>query len=62
MTDHQWIKSLDKITDPREALRTIAENERFLGYDPYYRDIRIALISLAERVGNRRVKCPQPSR
>jgi hypothetical protein len=51
MTDAEWIKSLDKVRDPREALRLIAENEMYFGFDPYYRDIRAALVQMAERLG-----------
>jgi hypothetical protein len=41
----QWAK----ITDPREALRTIVKHEDFLGYDPYYKDLRAALLAMADR-------------
>ena len=50
MDDQEWIKSLDHIQTPEEALRVIVENERFLGYDPYYKDLRKAMIEMAERI------------
>lgn len=43
----QW----SKITDPKEALRTLVAHEDFLGYDPYYRDLRAALLAMCERCG-----------
>jgi hypothetical protein len=49
-TDADWIKSLDKITDPREALQTIIDNELYFGFDPYYRDLRDAMVKMADRV------------
>ena len=50
MTDADWIKSLDNIKDPKEALTEFLDNERFLGYDPYYGDLRVALIGMLERI------------
>lgn len=50
MTDAQYIAQFDKVTDPAEALRVIVGNEHYLGYDPYYKDIRAALMKLAERL------------
>ena len=50
MTVTEWIKSLNKVHDPREALKLLVENDDFLGFDPYYRDIRGALFAMAERV------------
>ena len=52
MTGSAWIVSLDRITDPKEALRIIVENEEFFGFDPYYRDLRCAMLKMAERLGN----------
>ena len=37
------------ISDPVEALRELVEHETFLGYDPYYGDLRAALMEMAER-------------
>jgi hypothetical protein len=39
------------IKEPREMLRAIVENESFLGYDPYYKDLREALLKQAEKIG-----------
>jgi hypothetical protein len=50
MTDEQWIKSLAKISTPREMLAVIVDNEEFFGYDPYYAGLRKAMLSNAERV------------
>lgn len=49
-TDKQWIANLSKVKRPETALRIIVENERYLGYDPYYRALRAAMLKMAERV------------
>ena len=51
MSDAEWVDSLERITDPQEALRTLVENESYLGYDPYYKDLRAALMRMCERCG-----------
>ena len=38
-----------RITDPKEALRVLLKNESFLGYDPYYADLRDALLDMCDR-------------
>jgi hypothetical protein len=48
--DAEWLASLEKVTDMRQALQILVENEGFYGYDPYYRDIREAIFRMAERV------------
>ena len=48
--DAAWITSLDKVSDPREALQIIIDNEQFFGFDPYYRDLRDAMVRMGERV------------
>jgi len=50
MDDEQWIRSLDRIDDPVEALKCIVENEHFLGYDSYYADLREAMLRMARRI------------
>jgi hypothetical protein len=50
MNDSEFIQSLKNTTDPIEALKLIVENEHLLGYDPYYSDLRIALLAMAERI------------
>jgi hypothetical protein len=50
MTDEEWIKSLDKISDPVDALRTLLKEQYYLTNDPYYRDIREALMQMVERI------------
>lgn len=63
MDDATWIKSLDKIHDPKEALIVFLEHEHFLGYDPYYRDLRIALLGLLERIRDElRPRVPRKTR
>ncbi len=52
MTDAEWIATLDKVTDPVEALGIVLENEDYFGFDPYYRDIRGAVLGMAQRVYN----------
>jgi hypothetical protein len=44
------MKSLDAITDPITMLKELVDNEQYLGYDPYYWDIRMALLRAAERI------------
>jgi len=50
MTHAEWMKSLDAITDPITMLKELVDNEQYLGYDPYYWDIRMALLRAAERI------------
>lgn len=50
MNDDEWIASLKTIKTPREALKIILENERFFGYDPYYSDLREAMLQMVERI------------
>lgn len=56
MDDATFIKRLDDIHDPVEALKVIVENEGFMGYDPYYGDLRTALFAMAERVLKEKAK------
>ena len=58
MTDAEIIAQWSRVTDPKEALRLIVENEMFFGYDHYYRDLREALIDMAVRCGGME---PQPT-
>ena len=51
MGDREWIAHLASITDPKVACKVLVENENYLGFDPYYRDIREALISMCARCG-----------
>lgn len=51
MTDTELIESVSRITDAREACRVLAEHEHLLGYDPYYADLRSALVDMCRRVG-----------
>lgn len=51
MGDKEWLAKIASVTDPKEACRLLAENENYLGFDPYYRDIREALINMCERCG-----------
>lgn len=48
-TDDQFIERIGKVSDAREACRLFVENQNYLGYDPYYGDLREALISMCER-------------
>ncbi len=47
MTDSEWIHKIEAINDPIAMLRAIIEYEDFLGYDPYYRDLRETLLNRA---------------
>ena len=51
VTDKKWISIVNKIKDPIKACRILYENEQFLGYDPYYKDLRRALIEMCKRCG-----------
>ena len=51
MTDRQWIAKIKKINDAKEACRILVKHETYLGYDPYYSDLRRALINMCERCG-----------
>ena len=53
MTDTELIESVSRITDAREACRVLAEHEHLLGYDPYYADLRSALVDMCRRMGAR---------
>jgi len=50
MSDAEWIESLSKIETSEQMLRTIVDNEEYMRYDPYYRELREALLNNAERV------------
>ena len=39
-----------RIEDPVKMLECIVENERFFGYDPYYGDLREAMLNSATRI------------
>lgn len=49
-TDVEFIKRIRAIKDPVELLSEIVENETFLGYDSYYRDLRGALLDQAYKI------------
>lgn len=50
MTDKDFLISLSKVEDPKEALRILVENENLLGFDPYYGELRRALLNMCERL------------
>ncbi len=50
MTDVEFIAQVKTITDPVEMLEALLNNDMFLGYDPYYADLRAALLDQAEQV------------
>lgn len=52
VSDADFLKSLQKVTDPVAALRMILENESFLGFDSYYADLRQGLLDMARRVAD----------
>ncbi len=56
MTDKEWIDGLAKIETCDEMLREIVENEMFFGYDPYYSELRQAMLKNASRVLGRQEK------
>jgi len=50
MADEDLRREWDAIKDPVKMLEAILKHEDFLGYDPYYKDLRQSLMSNAERV------------
>jgi len=50
MNDDQWKASLEQVTDPKEALQVIVDNEQFVGGDPYYSDLVRAMLNMAKRL------------
>jgi hypothetical protein len=46
----EWVKSLENVVDPIEALNLLIENAGFYGHDPYYADIKAGVFGTAERV------------
>ena len=44
MTDDEYIADIKKITDPVEMLECVLENEGYYGYDPYYAEMRDAVM------------------
>ena len=51
MSDAEFLAEVAKVTDPAEACRVLVENENYLGFDPYYQDLREALIEMCRRCG-----------
>ena len=50
MTDKELIAKIRRVRSTRTALQTIAENQQYVGSDPYYRDINDALWEMVYRV------------
>lgn len=53
MSDKKLMEKWSKINDPREMLKAIVKHETFLGFDPYYRDLREELLANAERLSRK---------
>lgn len=53
MSDVELKAAWDKIEDPHEMLAAIVEHSDFLGYDPYYADLRNALLDNANRLATK---------
>ena len=49
-TDDKWIERVKKIEDPVTMLKEIVANQDFLGYDPYYGNLRSALLNQADKI------------
>ena len=48
--DEQWLERVvRKINDPKDAIHLLLDNEDFLGYDPYYKDIREEILNACRR-------------
>ena len=54
MSDNDWKARVASIQDPLELLREIVDANRqgFLGHDPYYADLKLALMRRAEELAN----------
>lgn len=50
MTDEEVMAQWQQVKTPLEALKTLLENQVFIGTDPYYRDLNIALWEMVDRV------------
>lgn len=57
MSDSKFIASLRRVTSPKVALRLIVDKQDFLGYDPYFADLRQALLDMADRLATKRNRC-----
>lgn len=44
------LTKIKKIKDPIKMLKCILENESYFGFDPYYRDIRSAMLDTAAAI------------
>ena len=53
MTDKEWIAMVKQITDPYIMLQTIVDSEQYLGFDPYYKDLRDAMLNQAEYIATK---------
>ncbi len=49
MTDEHFTNDIDNMTDPMLMLKLIVEHEKLFS-DPYYSDVRRALMHNAERI------------
>lgn len=50
MNDEQRKAAWKTVTDPKEALEELASHREFIGGDPYYRDLDLALWQMVDRV------------
>lgn len=50
MTDKQLMAGWRRIRDPIKALRTLRDNQTYIGTDPYYRDLNDTLWKMVDTV------------
>ena len=50
MDDAEWIAQIKEISDPIKMLEIIVDNQNYLGFDPYYKDLRAAMLDQAEKI------------
>ena len=50
MNNDDFVKLCQETTNPKVALALIAKHQDYLGYDPYFGDLRDALIGMADRI------------
>ena len=50
MRDHDFKRLCQSVSDPIAALQIIIYNDRYLGYDPYFADLRAEMLGMCERI------------
>ena len=50
MNDEQWKQYIKTVKDPVRMLAIIVKNNSYFGYDPYYADLRKAILDQALKI------------